>query len=615
MKTKIISLIVFLFFFSANSFAQTINVDSLFSAALEHHSIGMTLLKSGDKKAGLKELYQSASDFRDYRYWLSEKLDSLKNVFEGLLKKEPQSPVYNSQMGNWFISKQRDSVGFAKAKNYFEKAISIEPNYVLGYMSLAGLAQQQGNSGEAIIQFQKVIEIDSTYYQAYLYLASIYKRAEMFDKANVLWQKIIQADSTSESSTWAMLDIFDTKKTFDEKYSVLQAALRLTKDLKIAVSQRLLSLLGHTKDVPDSAEIMIRKIISSENGKLREIKQRGLSGILNIISRKNRNRIPEFAEEIYSEQNPLLLLQVGTFIADSLNNVTLGLKYLEKAYDITTPESVYETIAFGKYDLKWLSGTAERFKYGSVALALGEKYYKQKDYDKALKFLLESAPVNEKQKYPPAHYQLGYVYKDLGKKEDAVKWLVKGLVIKNDAKARQTLEKLISELNPDVKDEFAVSKTIEKLLRDERMKNSSLAADFTLPSLKNEKVQLSKLKDKVVILDFWATWCGPCIGELPKLVKLYEEYSKNSNVVFYNIDVDEQPKIIQEFMTKKGYSFNVLLASGTDVQKQYGVEAIPTKFLVDKKGRIQFKHIGAPPNEDVVEQLSKEIDELLQLDE
>ncbi len=613
MKTKIISLLLFLL--STISFAQTTNVDSLFTAMKEHNSKGMALIKSGDKKAGLNELYQSVENFRDYDYELIDKRDSVKAVVKNLLDTNPANFVYNYIYGMMISLTQRDSAGFAKVKEYYEKTISLEPEFRSAYTALASIAQQQGDNEEAIRQYNNAIKIDSTYYQAYLRLASIYKRAEMYDKANVLWQKIIKADSTFESSTWAMLDIADTKKTFDEKYSVLQAALRLTKDLKVAVSQRLLYLLGYDKNAPDSAEILIRKIISGENGKLREIKQRGLSSIFNIISKNNKNRIPTFAEEVYNEQNPILLLQIGSFIADSLNNITLGLKYLEKAYDITTPESVYETIAFGKYDLKWLSGTAQKFKYGSVTLALGDKYYKQKDYDKALKYLLESAKVNEKNKYPQAHYLIGQVYNDLGKKDDAVKWLVKGLVIKNDAKARQTLEKLISELNSDVTDESAINKTIEKLLRDERMKSATPAADFTLSSLKNEKVQLSKLQGKVVILDFWATWCGPCIGELPKLVKLYEDYSRNSNVVFYNIDVDEQPKIIQEFMTKKGYSFNVLLASGTEVQKQYGVDAIPTKFLIDKKGRIQFKHIGAPPKEDVAEQLSKEIDELLQLDE
>ncbi len=428
----------------------------------------------------------------------------------------------------------------------------------------------------------------------------------MIDKAIGLWNKIIKADSSSSSSIWAMLDLAKTKKTFQEKYSIYKTALHLAKDNKTIVYQSILLLLGYNKDAPDSAETMARRIISGDDGRTREIRQRGLSTIYNILRKKDRNRIPVFAEEVYNESNPYLLLQLGTFIADSLDNTTLGIRHLEKAYEITSAESVYETVAHGRYDIKWLNSVAESFKYGRVALALGEKYYKQKNYDNALKYLLESAPVNERDKYPNAHYLLGYTYKDLRKKEEAVKWLVTGLVLKDDKKAMSALESLVKELE--------MKKTALQLILEERMKKANPATDFTLSTLKNERVQLSKLYGKVVMLDFWATWCVPCVGELPQLTKLYEKYANNKNVLFYSIDVNEQAKIIEDFMTKKGYSFEVLIAEGTDVQKSYGVEAIPTKFLIDKKGRIQFTHIGVPPNEDVVEQLSKEIDELLQLE-
>lgn len=78
MKTKIISLVLFLLLLSTISFAQNKKVDSLFSAMKEHNSKGTTLIKSGDKKAGLNELYQSVEDFRDYDYELIDKRDSLK---------------------------------------------------------------------------------------------------------------------------------------------------------------------------------------------------------------------------------------------------------------------------------------------------------------------------------------------------------------------------------------------------------------------------------------------------------------------------------------------------------------------------------------------------------
>ncbi len=150
MKTKIMSITIFLFLLSVVSFAQTANVDSLFSAAQEHHTKGIALIKSGDKKAGLKELIQSTEDFRDFKSWLYEKKDSLKEIFESLLKKEANSPVYNFMVGNWIATFQRDSVGLVKAKEFYEKAINIEPEYVLAYVSLASLAQQQGDNEETI---------------------------------------------------------------------------------------------------------------------------------------------------------------------------------------------------------------------------------------------------------------------------------------------------------------------------------------------------------------------------------------------------------------------------------------------------------------------------------
>jgi tetratricopeptide (TPR) repeat protein len=614
MKTKIVFLAACLFFISNISSSQNKKADSLFVSCQEHNKKGMELIKSGDKKSGLKELYKAVEDFRDYDYEMMEKRDSIKVIIKNLLDSFPESPVYNIAYANMIMSTQRDSAGFAKAKEYYEKSINIEPKFRTGYSALGSLASLQGDSEEAIKQYNKAIKIDSTYYQAYYRLASIYKRAEMFDKANVYWQKIIKADSTSEYSVWSLLDIADTKKTFDEKYSIYKTALHLNNDMKEVVYGRMVFLLGNVKEAPDSAETMLRKIIGGEGGKIRNTKQTGLLKLFEIIRRKDKNRILEYAEEIYNEPNPVILLTAGSFIADSLNNIPLGLKYLEKAYEITSPESVYETVAFGRYNLKYLQGAAEQTKYGWVGAILGEEYYKEKNYEKALKYLLESALVNEKKKNPQSHYRLGDVYNELGKKDEAVKWYVKGLVIKDDAKARKKLEKLVAELNKDMTDESSISKAAEKLLRNERMKSATPAQDFVLPTLNNGKVSLSSLIGKVVILDFWATWCGPCIMELPKLVKLYEKYSANPNVVFYNIDVDEQPKVVQDFMNKKGYSFSVLMASGTDVSKKYEVTAIPVKFLVDKKGRIQYKHIGSTPQEDVVEQLSKEIDELLELE-
>jgi len=171
--------------------------------------------------------------------------------------------------------------------------------------------------------------------------------------------------------------------------------------------------------------------------------------------------------------------------------------------------------------------------------------------------------------------------------------------MKHDDQAMTTLQKLLGE-------QAAAEK-----IKAERRKSAKPAADFTLATLEGDSVQLSKLRGKVVMIDFWATWCGPCVAELPNLVKLYQKYSANPDVVFLSIDTNEPATAIKPFMEKNGYSFTVLIGNQTTVPQQYGVEAIPTKFLIDKNGKIQFKHIGGGPSPKVIDELSRELDELL----
>jgi thiol-disulfide isomerase/thioredoxin len=117
------------------------------------------------------------------------------------------------------------------------------------------------------------------------------------------------------------------------------------------------------------------------------------------------------------------------------------------------------------------------------------------------------------------------------------------------------------------------------------------AIDFTLTNMKGEKVKLSDYKGKVVILDFWATWCGPCRASFPKMQELVEKY-KNRNVEFFFIDVWEKmsPADIKtnvaKFIKENKYSFNVLFDFKDEIVAKYKVEGIPTKIVIDKNGNM-----------------------------
>ena len=128
----------------------------------------------------------------------------------------------------------------------------------------------------------------------------------------------------------------------------------------------------------------------------------------------------------------------------------------------------------------------------------------------------------------------------------------------------------------------------------------NLAPDFQLDSLDGQTVSLSNLRQKPVLINFWATWCSPCRSEMPYIQEIYEEWSDKGLVVL-GINMGESSSKIDEFMQSYNLSFTVLLDTKQDVAQKYNIQYIPTTFFIDKDGIIQDKMIGAFQNEIQVE--------------
>lgn len=130
------------------------------------------------------------------------------------------------------------------------------------------------------------------------------------------------------------------------------------------------------------------------------------------------------------------------------------------------------------------------------------------------------------------------------------------------------------------------------------------APTFSLANLKGETVSLASLKGKVVIIDYWATWCGPCISSFPGMQKAVDKYKNDPNVAFVFVNTwqnePDRDKLVKDWAAANPqYTFNILMdtknakdPSKFDVIEQYGVEGIPTKFIVDGNGNIRFKKVG-----------------------
>ena len=119
----------------------------------------------------------------------------------------------------------------------------------------------------------------------------------------------------------------------------------------------------------------------------------------------------------------------------------------------------------------------------------------------------------------------------------------------------------------------------------------SLAPNFTLQTLDGQEITLSKLKGKVILLDFWATWCAPCRESIPHLIQLNKTYQKDGlEVIGMNLDRGDMD-IVRHFVKSMDIPYPIVITS-QDVERSYGVTGLPTTILIDREGKIREKIVG-----------------------
>jgi peroxiredoxin len=121
-----------------------------------------------------------------------------------------------------------------------------------------------------------------------------------------------------------------------------------------------------------------------------------------------------------------------------------------------------------------------------------------------------------------------------------------------------------------------------------------IATDFKLKNLAGQSVELSALKGKVVFLNVWATWCGPCREEMPSLESLYESFKNRKDFVMLAVSQDRNGRqAVQPYVEQNHLHFEVLLDPDNTVGDAYNVTGVPETFIIDRTGRIVAHHIGA----------------------
>lgn len=120
------------------------------------------------------------------------------------------------------------------------------------------------------------------------------------------------------------------------------------------------------------------------------------------------------------------------------------------------------------------------------------------------------------------------------------------------------------------------------------------AADFRLEKLDGTTLALDQLRGKVVFLNIWATWCGPCREEMPSMETLYDELKSNKDFVMLAVSQDTKGRsVVAPYVEQYGYHFTVLLDPENKVGDSYDISGVPETFIIDREGQIVAHHMGA----------------------
>ena len=583
-----------------------------------------------------------------------QRYDEAITRLEDALKREPKSADLNQRLAKSYFVKSvatKNSALEAKAFALFRRAIELSPQRADLHHSLALAHFLAGHNDQAVAECDRAIGLDAIYLPAYtLKWEARLKGADFEAQAQAIGSEIEKLLSENKSEpalaiaakgfemladeqaiekindrvlneypkgNWAqnilaqrafeepdnakradLLDTFIARYPTDPRAGlVYQELFRLRANQPTTAAARLVAIGdAWIERATASAYLMIvaRAKVALALAERRSSLDHA-EAIANDAAKIAKGLTvdsPLVAGEPPADREPLIArLKQDAQMALGFVHLRQG-QIAEAAKELSAPlEPVNKQVERDGYVL-WKDADLGQLGLRPRVLWLAELYEAQGDYQKAAKYLLAGVS-DEDYRNRIIQSQLQAVYSKLGRTaQDAA------TAFDQAAQRYRALTTPTSAARDQEKRQSLAART------------DVAAPDFKTTRLDKKEVGLADFKGKVAVLAFWATWCGPCLVELPHLQEAAKKYAANPDVMFLAINVDEHKLAVRPFVERNGYRFPV--AYDINGAEAFGVSGIPTLIILDRRGRVAFREQGFGGDaEHYVERLSWRIDELL----
>jgi len=506
-------------------------------------------------------------------------------IYNGDGNETPGSKLgYASAVGVWGVNimqiKQDRKTALEIMKNVFKTNPQLKNNYISDYLKSLSSANNEELLKEELVQAQ-----NSAYLTDYDYItiANFFKKMNMTDKYNEVIAANVKKYPFGTFAFNKRYKEFNAENDLNKKIEMLY---RLEKDFldKEFVPSAILSVI---QDIVAQGKYELLKEFWSRNSVSLNLDFYPI--ILDLFIKANKEY--ELASEIAKESAEICQKEL-------LNPTAKKPIYLSEKQWLQHRPSVIAQVFF---------------KYGTILNLLKKNDNAHIQFEKALRL----EPLKELTEEDLEIYVKFLT--EYGKDEEALPIIEEVLKSGIDSEPMKKYLKVIYVKKEGSDKGFAgylggLEKTGKKGLVEKLSKEmiNEPAASFVLKDLSGKNVSLADYKGKIVILDFWATWCIPCKASFPGMQKVVTKFAEDKDVHFLFIDTFEgkesAKKKVESFILQNKYSFHVLLDAESKVAEYYHVSAVPIKFVIDKESRIRFKKADYKGNEQgMVDELTEMI--------